>query len=267
MRAVSADRRSVLRGAAAAAAAAVLGGCSEAVPGASSTGTATRIAGGTGRSAAAGHPSTSSRPPAEPPGPAVEVAHGVRTRSAVALTFHGSGDPVLAERLLRLVEGAGVQVSVLAVGSWLARHPEMAGRVLQGGHDLGNHTMHHLPMRPMSEPQARQEIAGCAAELARVAGSRGRWFRPSAIRRTTAAIRTAAGAEGYRTCVSYDVDGLDWQEPPATTVVSAVLDEIRPGSVVSLHLGHEVTVRALPAVLAGLRSRGLRPVTLTELLG
>jgi peptidoglycan/xylan/chitin deacetylase (PgdA/CDA1 family) len=66
--------------------------------------------------------------------------------------------------------------------------------------------------------------------------------------------------------VSYDVDGLDWRDPPRSTVVTAVLSGARPGSIVSLHLGHPVTVGALPAVLDGLHSRGLRPVTLTELL-
>jgi hypothetical protein len=36
--------------------------------------------------------------------------------------------------------------------------------------------------------------------------------------------------------------------------------------VVSLHLGHPGTVSALPALLDGVRQRGLRAVTMTELL-
>jgi hypothetical protein len=40
----------------------------------------------------------------------------------------------------------------------------------------------------------------------------------------------------------------------------------RPGSIISLHLGHPGTVTALPAIVRGLATRGLRPVTLTELL-
>jgi len=46
-----------------------------------------------------------------------------------------------------------------------------------------------------------------------------------------------------------------------------VLRLTRPGSIVSLHLGHAGTVTALPAILHGLARRGLRPVTLTGLLG
>ena len=45
-----------------------------------------------------------------------------------------------------------------------------------------------------------------------------------------------------------------------------MLGSVRPGSIVSLHLGHPGTVTALPAIVHGLARRGLRPVTLTGLL-
>ena len=49
-------------------------------------------------------------------------------------------------------------------------------------------------------------------------------------------------------------------------IVSTVLGAVRPGSIISLHLGHPGTVTALPAILRGLARRRLRAVTLTELL-
>jgi hypothetical protein len=42
---------------------------------------------------------------------------------------------------------------------------------------------------------------------------------------------------------------------------------VRNGSVVSLHCGHPGTVSAVPSLLAALANRGLRPVTMTELVG
>lgn len=215
-------------------------------------------------------PAPSSVQPSQPAEPrataAVEVGHGPRSVRKVALTFHGNGDPALAERLLALIEGHAARISVLAVGTWLVSHPEMATRILHGRHDLGNHTMHHKPMRTLGSADAHREVGDCAAVLRRTANSKGRWFRASGTQRTTPLIRSAAAAAGYDTCVSYDVDGLDWQDPPAATVVRAVLDGVRPGSIVSLHLGHQVTIAALPRILAGLSTQRLQPVTLTELL-
>lgn len=168
--------------------------------------------------------------------------------------------------MLRAVEADGRRVSVLAVGTWLRANPLIAARIRSAGHDLGNHTMHHYPMRDLTAAVAAEEVLGCARELRRLTGGQGRWFRASGTQRTTPLIRRAAARAGYRTCVSYDVDGLDWLDPPVATVVEAVLSGARRGSIVSLHLGHSVTPRALPLVLSGLRERHLEPVTLTELL-
>lgn len=198
---------------------------------------------------------------------AVEVSHGSRSVPRVALTFHGNGDPALARTLLDQIERAGARISVFVVGTWLVSHPEMAPRILQGRHDLGNHTMHHKPMRQLGAAEADREVGDCAAILRRTAGSPGRWFRASGTQQTTPVIRAAAAASGYSTCVSYDVDGLDWKDPSAATVRRAVLDTVKPGSIVSLHLGHPVTVAALPSILSGLSAKRLQPVTLTELLG
>jgi peptidoglycan/xylan/chitin deacetylase (PgdA/CDA1 family) len=200
------------------------------------------------------------------PGQAVEIGNGPRAIAKVALTFHGNGDPALARTLLDQVERAGARISVFVVGTWLVGNPEMARRILQGNHDLGNHTMHHKPMRRLAAAEAHREVSDCASVLRRTSGSPGRWFRASGTQRTTPVIRAAATAAGYATCVSYDVDGLDWKDSDAATVRRAVLDAVKPGSIVSLHLGHPVTIEALPAILAGLSAKRLQPVTLTELL-
>jgi hypothetical protein len=47
--------------------------------------------------------------------------------------------------------------------------------------------------------------------------------------------------------------------------VRAQLRKAKAGSVVSMHLGHQGTLTAIPQILADLKERGLRPVTATQL--
>jgi peptidoglycan/xylan/chitin deacetylase (PgdA/CDA1 family) len=201
-----------------------------------------------------------------PGAPAVEITHGPTTARGVALTFHGAGDVTLAIRLLMELETAGARATILAVGQWLDQEPTMAKRILAGGHELGNHTYRHLTMPPLSEAVDESEITRCADVLRRLTGSPGRWFRPSGTVHATAAILEAAGRAGYATSLSYDVDPSDYADPGSTAVATRVLAATRPGSIVSLHLGHLGTLQAIPAILDGLRSRGLAAVTMSDLM-
>ncbi|MFF2850283.1 polysaccharide deacetylase family protein [Streptomyces sp. NPDC058001] len=263
------DRRSALRtGAGLAAAGALTAGCSSSGP-ASARPPASGTPPASGPAAASPSPSRSGGPAPGPrrfPGLPVQIEHGPGSRPQVALTFHGQGDPAIARTLLTQAERAGARVTVLAVGTWLDEHPDMARRVLDGGHDLGNHTLHHQDINAMSEAEARAEITGCADRLRRLTGSIGSWFRPSRAQKASPQVERIARSVGYPHVLSYDVDSLDFTSPGAATVVRNVTGPARAGSVVSLHFGYADTVAALPGVLEELHRRGLRAVTTTELL-
>ncbi|MGW1803706.1 polysaccharide deacetylase family protein [Streptomyces sp. NPDC002078] len=216
-----------------------------------------------GHRAARAHPAPAPR--AYPRQPA-QITHGPRTRPQVALTFHGQGDPGLAHSLLDTAEQHGARLTVLAVGTWLDEHPDIARRILDGGHDLGNHTQRHISINDMAEADARKEITDCADRLKRLTGSIGTWFRPSRSPTASPLVARLARAAGYPHVLSYDVDSLDYTRPGAAAVTRKVLAEVRSGSVVSLHFGYPDTVAALPALLHELDRRALRPVTTTELL-
>jgi peptidoglycan/xylan/chitin deacetylase (PgdA/CDA1 family) len=263
-------RRQALRASAGLAAAAALTGtgaaCSATGPSATTAAAASPPTGTTRPPTGTPTPTATPATPRAYPGLPAQITHGPRTGPGVALTFHGQGDPALAEALLRAAERSGARVTVLAVGDWLDAHPALARRVLDGGHDLGNHTQRHLAVNTLSEADAAAEIEECARRLRRLTGSIGTWFRPSRAPTASPLVVRLARRAGYPHVLSYDVDSLDHTDPGADAVTRTVLDEVRPGSVVSLHLGRPDTVAALPALLTGLDHRGLRAVTTTELL-
>ncbi|MFJ5222219.1 polysaccharide deacetylase family protein [Streptomyces sp. NPDC088400] len=277
------DRRSALRAAAGAAVTGVLAtGCTDSgragptsVPSGSdarSTAPSTSPSASTSLpppGSAAGNARPAARdapPPRRFPGQPAEIAHGPRNHPRVALTFHGQGDPATATAVLSEAERAGARITVLAVGGWLDEHPSLARRILDGGHDLGNHTLHHTDISTMDEAEAYAEITGCAQRLRRLTGSIGSWFRPSRTQHATPLVQRLARRAGYPHVLSYDVDSLDYTSPGAAAVTRTVTGQIRNGSVVSLHFGYADTVAALPALLDALERRGLRAVTTTELL-
>lgn len=195
-----------------------------------------------------------------------DVSHGPRTNPQVALTFHGAGDVTIARELLAITKSTSTPITVMAVGSWLNANPLMGKEILVGGHEIGNHTLSHLTMTHLTLAQATKEISLGKAALKKATGNTKGYFRPSGTPKSNAIIRKAALANGYKNCITYDVDTLDYQDPAPAAIVSNCLKAAQNGSIISLHFGHANTVKALPAIIAGLKKANLAPVTLSTLL-
>jgi peptidoglycan/xylan/chitin deacetylase (PgdA/CDA1 family) len=263
---VSVSRRGFL----AAAAGAVLGACAAGrrrTTAARPTSTSAPSANGTSAATATTAATRSAPSVSHAGGPAELIVAGPRTASAVALTFHGSGELRLTDALLAEARRLDVPITVFAVGRWLSENPGVAARLVAAGHEVANHTYTHPALGQVGRATVAQEITGCRDVLVRQLGNNGRWFRPSGIDRATPLMLEEAGAAGYAQVVGFDVDPHDYADPGAAAVAQRVADGIRPGSIVSLHLGHSGTVEAFDRMVTAIRARGLSPVLLGELLG
>jgi peptidoglycan-N-acetylglucosamine deacetylase len=182
----------------------------------------------------------------------------------VALTFD-DGDPVWWRRALRVLRARRVKATFFILGPYVGRAPGLARRTLAEGHAIGSHGWTHAIMTTETAARARVELVR----------SKGSWW--AAARATPTPFlrppygmfdretRRVAARAGFTRLILWDVDPEDWREPGARVIARRVLSKVRPGSIVLLHLKRQ-TVRALPAILRGLRRRGLTPVTVPVLL-
>jgi peptidoglycan/xylan/chitin deacetylase (PgdA/CDA1 family) len=207
-------------------------------------------------------PTTTSAPAG---GPAVQVARATSGRPEVALTFHGAGDLGIARQIHDALAAGGAKATIMAVGTWVAANPDGIRMFHDSGHDIGNHTWSHGVLSSMPTPTILREIERCRDALVTALGTPGAFFRQSSAQTANQQELVEAGLAGYAKVLSYDVDGLDWKDPGPTAIRKAVATATA-GSIVSLHLGHQGTVTALPGILADLAARGLTPVTATGLL-
>ncbi|GMU79879.1 MAG: hypothetical protein AMXMBFR46_26680 [Acidimicrobiia bacterium] len=209
--------------------------------------------------------------PAAPAGTATFVVRGPDAPARVALTFHVDGDLALADQLLATLGQRDVPITAFVVGEWLDANPAYGKRLVDGGHEIANHTFSHPAFAGLGAAAMQAEITRCRDTLVRLTGTPGRLFRPSGTADGTAqpsdAVLAAAGAAGYPVVLGWDVEPFDYQSPGTDAIVARTLSAVRPGAVVSLHFGYPQTVAALPRILDGLAARGLTPVTASKLLG
>ncbi len=225
------------------------------------------------------------RPGTRPP----VLDHGPRSGNKVALTFDADMTDAMRYQLrsgavrsyanlkiIELLERDEVPATFFLTGKWVEQYPQVTRRLAANPRfELANHTYGHLAFTPdcYGLPRiAREEMTADVARTFDVVqaygGRQTRYFRFPGLCHDRTAL-TELAPLGL-TVVDGDVVSGD---PFATSwrpIVRAVLDGVRPGSVVVLHVTEAnapMTDEALPHILAGLADRGLEPAPLSEVLG
>ncbi len=197
--------------------------------------------------------------------------HGVRGEKKVALTFDacttrapGPYDPDITA----VLEAMHVPATIFVGGGWAREEtPALLDLARNPLFEIGNHTFTHPHLTRLSDARIRDELLTTQAESAAVTGRGPTLFRPPYGEYDAHVLRGAADVG--LTTVEYDLPSGD-PDPRATShaLVSWVLREARPGSIIVMHINHRRfrTAEALPAIVAGLRARGFELVKVSELL-
>jgi peptidoglycan/xylan/chitin deacetylase (PgdA/CDA1 family) len=183
----------------------------------------------------------------------------------VALTFDDCLDDAAWASMLRTLERAGVHATFFCPGQQVLAAPMLARRTVALGNAVGSHGWDHADMTTLSVAEISHRLDLDERAWWRTAHATAVPLLRPPYGDVDADTIAAAGANGFRWLVLWDVDPADWQRPGASAIARRVLSHVRAGSIVVMHVLSQ-TADALPAILRGLRTRHLEPVTVTDLL-
>ena len=212
-------------------------------------------------------------------GPVIsELPASAAERDEIALTFDDGPDAEVTPRVLDLLDEAGAQATFFCVGASARDHPNIVREIAARGHAVENHAFgHSRAMGFWGVGRLVRDIGDAQKALADITGQAPKFFRaPFGIR--TPLTEPALARLGLR-CVAWNVRSLDSVDRRAERVAARIVRRLAPGAIVLMHDGMEGRRRrridnteapsvlgALPPVLAILRERSLRSVTLRSAL-
>jgi len=198
------------------------------------------------------------------------IVNRVQTdQNVVALTFDDGPTPDYTTDVLALLAAKEVKATFFVMGVDAERHADALRTIVAAGHEVGNHTYTHDDMTFADEGKAASEIERTDAAI-RAAGYAGDiHFRPPFGKKLIGLPLYLARHD--RTTVTWDVEPESFDDVAATATGLAehVLANTKPGSIIILHVmyeSRETSRQALPAIIDGLKARGFRFVTVSELL-
>jgi peptidoglycan/xylan/chitin deacetylase (PgdA/CDA1 family) len=168
---------------------------------------------------------------------------------------------------VRMLERSHAQATFFVIGRQLSgAYRDMLLRELRDGDVLGDHTFTH-PNLTLSG-RVRGQLEQTLAAIRAMTGYTPCLFRPP-YGLTDASVERTARSLGLAT-VLWNVDPSDYTQPGVGAIKRRVLAGVQPGSIIISHDGggpRGQTLAAYPAIIAALRRRGYRIVTISELLG
>lgn len=188
-----------------------------------------------------------------------------RRDGAVALTFDDGPDPRFTPAVLDILAEHDAKATFFVVGDQVERHPQLLERIVAEGHEIGHHSHSHRRMRLLDAVDITWEIESCLSALERH-GIEPAWYRPP---RKELCFRQKDAAHRYGMDIAlWNVEMESPRHSTAEEMAEEVIGETDSGDVLIGHDGiHDrtMTVEALPDILRGLKRKGLRFVTLSEL--
>jgi peptidoglycan-N-acetylglucosamine deacetylase len=193
----------------------------------------------------------------------------------VALTFDDGPDDDWTPQILDILKEAKVKAAFFIVGVNAERYPELVRRIVDEGHEIGNHTYYHPNLALCWPEHVRVELNATQLLLEALTGRSTTLFRPPYAADTSPSQVSEltpleiAQELGYLNVLE-NIDPQDWAKPGADIILQRVKQQRRDGNIILLHDGggnREQTVEALPKILDWLRTRGDTVVPLSGLLG
>jgi peptidoglycan/xylan/chitin deacetylase (PgdA/CDA1 family) len=191
---------------------------------------------------------------------------GGPTGNEVALTFDDGPGPY-TQQLVATLNKLHTHATFFAIGSQEQYFSAGTVAEINSGDVVGDHTETHPMMASLSAHDQYEQLFDQMAQIEVLGGTRPRLFRPPYGSFNTTTFREMHHLRLLM--VLWSVDTRDYTLPGTGAIVQAALEGAKPGAIILMHDGggnRAETIAALPAIVEGLRKRGLHPVTIPRLL-
>lgn len=194
------------------------------------------------------------------------IARGSARHRELALTFDDGPGPYTA-KLLSILRREHAPATFFQLGSSIDAFPRLAAAELKDGFAIGDHTQHHPHLAQLSKRAQAREILEAARRMRAYGAPFPRLFRPPFGSFNSESLSLLRRLRMLM--VLWSVDTRDFSQPGVDRIVRRAVEGARPGAIVLMHDGggnRSETLAALPRMIALLRERGYRLVTVPRLV-
>lgn len=189
--------------------------------------------------------------------------------SLVALTFDDGPTPGYTDEILDVLNKHAISATFFLTGAEIETNQREAEKIINAGHQVGNHSYSHLQMILKRPEFIRNEIERTDYAIRKAGFSGEIYFRPPYGKKLFV-LPVILESRG-QTSVTWDIEPEFFAEvrSSAEAIAGHVEEKVTPGSIILLHVMYpsgEESRRAVPMIIENLQQQGYRFVTVDELI-
>ncbi len=193
---------------------------------------------------------------------------GNTEEKVIYLTFDAGYENGCTEKILDVLKKHSVPAAFFLVGNYIEKNADLVRRMVEEGHIVGNHTMHHPDMSLLEDQAAfATELTQLEDLFREITGKElPKYYRPPQGTYSQRNLEMARDM-GYKT-VFWSLAYVDWNnnaQPTAEHAFSKLLPRIHNGAVVLLHSTSATNAQILDELLTKWKDMGYRFAGLEQL--
>ena len=186
----------------------------------------------------------------------------------IYLTFDAGYENGCTPAILDALKKHNAPSCFFVVGNYIDTAPALVQRMVDEGHIVGNHTLHHPDMSAIASQEAfAAELDGLAEKFTALTGQpMQKFYRPPQGKFSEENLKQAQ-ALGYKT-IFWSLAYVDWytdNQPTEEQAFSKLVPRIHNGAIVLLHSTSETNARILDELLTRWEEQGYTFGRLDEL--
>ena len=193
---------------------------------------------------------------------------GDTAEKVIYLTFDAGYENGCTAKILDILKAHNVPAAFFLVGNYMEKNADLVRRMVDEGHIVGNHTMHHPDMSKLSDKAAfSKELTDLEALFQEITGKElPKFYRPPQGTYSEENLKLAKEL-GYKT-VFWSLAYVDWlndDQPTRDEAFSKLLPRTHNGAVVLLHSTSATNAEILDELLTKWEDLGYRFASVEEL--
>jgi peptidoglycan-N-acetylglucosamine deacetylase len=188
----------------------------------------------------------------------------IESEDMVAITFDTTfGDDYTAE-ILKVLEENEINATFFVMGAWATKYPASLKLISLSNSEIASHSMSHERYTDLPARDMIADADACKDYLYKTCDVQTNIIRMPYGSFDDDTLFTLRG-EGF-VPVKWNLDSKDWKMIDSGKIISNINQKAKPGDIILFQNNSEQTAIALDTVIKDLKNKGLKPVTLTEMI-